>query len=74
VLIAGPDANAGMQSFVTRLDGPDAPGTAEYVSAAVAHLGGSPTSDLDPTATASFGESLRIAADLQSDFRTARHA
>ncbi|MBO0609116.1 DUF6000 family protein [Myceligenerans salitolerans] len=71
-LIVGPDAIEGMRSFVERLDGREDRGTAWYVSATIAHLGGSPSSDPDPTVVATFRESLRIATDLRSDFRAAR--
>ncbi|MBL0888305.1 DUF6000 family protein [Myceligenerans indicum] len=74
VLIAGPDAVAGMRSFVERLDGHDVLGTAGYASAAIAHLGGSPPLDPGPMVVASLDDSLSVAADLQCDFRAVRRA
>ncbi|WP_189667423.1 DUF6000 family protein [Promicromonospora soli] len=71
-LITGSDAVAGMQSFVARPDGRDDLGTTGFVSAAITHLGGSPPFDPDPMVVASFQDSLKVATDLQSDFRTAR--
>jgi hypothetical protein len=71
VLIAGPDAIAAMRSFVVRsYDLEDA----RYVSGAIAHLGGSPPLDPDPLMVASLEEALDVAADLRSDFRTARRS
>ncbi|MGW2090858.1 DUF6000 family protein [Promicromonospora sukumoe] len=72
VLVIGPDAIPAMRSFVARSDGYDDPGTAEYVSAAIAHLGGSPPSAPNPAMQASFEESLDIAAELRSDFLARR--
>ncbi len=74
VLIAGSDAIAGMQSFVARRDGRDDLGTAGYVSAAIAHLGGSPPFDPDPMVVASFQDSVKVATDLQGDFRAAHRS
>ena len=71
VLIAGSDAIAGMQSFAARCDDR---GNAGYVSGTIAHLGGSPPFDPDPLVVASFQDLLKVATDLQSDFRTARRA
>lgn len=71
VLIAGPDAVAGMQAFVARSDDLE---DARYVSGAIAHLGGSPPLDPDPLMVASLQDALEVAADLQSDFRTARRS
>jgi hypothetical protein len=73
-LITGSDVVAGMQSFVARRDDRDDLGTAEYVPAAIAHLGGPPPFDPDPIVVASFQDSLKVATDLQSDFRTARRS
>lgn len=73
-LITGSDVVAGMQSFVARPDGRDDLGTAGYVSAAIAHLGGSPPFDPGPLVVASFQDSLKVATALQSDFRTARRS
>lgn len=71
VLVVGPDAIPALRSFVARSDDDD-PGTAEYVSAAIAYLGGDPPSTPNPAMRASFEESLGIAADLRSDFLARR--
>jgi hypothetical protein len=67
-LVVGADAVPAMRSYVLRLDGREDDGTAAYVSAAIAHLGGTAPSDPDPEMVAWFEESLSIAADLRSDF------
>ncbi|WP_157236785.1 hypothetical protein [Promicromonospora sukumoe] len=72
VLVVGPDAVPAMRSFVTGPDGRGDLGWAEYVSAAIAYLGGGPPVAPSPETTASFEEPLGIATDLRSDFQARR--
>lgn len=72
VLVVGPDAIPAMRSFVARPGARDDLGTADYVSAAIVHLGGSPPSAPNPLMVASFEDSLSIAAELRSDFLARR--
>ena len=72
VLVVGPDAIPAMRSFVTRSEIRGDLGWAEYVSAAIVYLGGSPPVAPSPQMAASFEESLGIATDLRGDFQARR--